>query len=199
VFEHGIIKRRVMAGQTEEDDAWKRGHPILFPTILVVGALDAVNFQFRVPVDDTHTLHLFYTVNTPGIPIPPQGSPTVFQVPIPTEDELGVPQWEHLDTAPGQDMIAWITQGGIARRDKERLGLSDTGIMLFRKLLSDNIKKVQQGEEPMNVFRDPAQNVSIEIQTEHAHSGRPGGPAAKYSPLTPEVHRAFDEARKAKV
>ena len=59
VFEHGIIKRRVLAGQTEEDDGWKRGHPILFPIILVVGALDAVNFQFRVPMDDTHTAFHF--------------------------------------------------------------------------------------------------------------------------------------------
>ena len=40
----------------------------------------------------------------------------------------------------------WVTQGPIAKRDKERLGLSDTGIILYRKLLMDNIDKVQRGE-----------------------------------------------------
>ena len=43
--------------------------------VLVVGALNAVNFQFRVPVDDEHTLHYFYTVNTPGVPVPHQDQP----------------------------------------------------------------------------------------------------------------------------
>jgi 5,5'-dehydrodivanillate O-demethylase oxygenase subunit len=30
-FEHGIIKRRQLVGQTEEDDDWKIGHPLVFP------------------------------------------------------------------------------------------------------------------------------------------------------------------------
>ena len=65
VFEHGIIKRRITGDGTEEDADWARGHPVLFPNILVVGSENAPNFQFRVPVDDTHTLHIFYTVHTP--------------------------------------------------------------------------------------------------------------------------------------
>jgi len=195
VFEHGIIKRRIQGNMTEEDNEWKKGHPILFPNILLVGSWDTANFQFRVPVDDENTLHYFYTVNTPGGPVPPQDGPAVFEVPVPTQDDLGVPQWELLDTAPGQDMMAWWTQGPVARRDKERLGLSDAGIILFRKLLLDNMKKVQNGEDPMNTFRDPAKNVCIDLQTERTAGERGGGPAWKYSPLTPEIRRMFAEAR----
>ena len=52
VFEHGIIKRRVEAGYSEDDDDWKEGHPIMFPNILLVGDEVRSTFQFRVPVDD---------------------------------------------------------------------------------------------------------------------------------------------------
>jgi 5,5'-dehydrodivanillate O-demethylase len=194
-FEHGIIKRRVMAGTSQGDPEWDRGHPILFPCTLLVGAMDAPNFQFRVPMDDEHTLHFFYTVNTPGVPVPAQDYPPVFKVPVPTENEWGVPQWEYLDTAPGQDIVAWITQGAIARREKERLGASDAGVMLYRKMLSDNIKKVKDGQDPMNTFRDPALNQSIELHTEHERLGVGGGPAAKYSPIIGDIRRFFSEAK----
>jgi 5,5'-dehydrodivanillate O-demethylase oxygenase subunit len=197
LFEHGIVKRRVTAGLSQGDPEWDRGHPILFPSTLLVGALDAANFQFRVPMDDEHTLHFFYTVNTPGVPVPLQEHPVMFHIPVPTEDEWGVPQWQYLDTAPGQDMVAWVTQGAIARREKERLAASDAGVLLYRKLLSDNIKKVQAGEEPMNTFRDPAQNVSIELKTERDRAGVPGGPAAKYSPMIGELRELFEQAKQS--
>ena len=47
------------------------------------------------------------------------------------------------------------------------------------------------GPEPMNVFRDPAEAACIEIATERAKTLRPAGPAAKYSPITPEVQALF--------
>src|SRR6266705_3141718 len=65
-FKHGIIKRRTWGDEGEASPDCQRGHPILFPNTLVVGPQDALNFQFRVPVDDTNTLHIFYTVYTPG-------------------------------------------------------------------------------------------------------------------------------------
>ena len=70
-FDHGITKHRLLTGQSEDCDDWKVGHPIVFPNILSVGAGDErVNsryyaFQIRVPVDDTHTLHLWYTAYVP--------------------------------------------------------------------------------------------------------------------------------------
>ncbi|MEK7217266.1 MAG: Rieske 2Fe-2S domain-containing protein, partial [Chloroflexota bacterium] len=61
-FEHGIVKRRVVEGHTEEHDAWRVGHPVVFPNILRSGT----GFQYRVPVDDTHTHHIIYQVYVTG-------------------------------------------------------------------------------------------------------------------------------------
>ncbi|HEV8022610.1 MAG TPA: Rieske 2Fe-2S domain-containing protein, partial [Candidatus Lustribacter sp.] len=60
-FPYGIIKRRLMEGQSEDASDWTTGHPIVFPNILAVSSGDSTfmyyMFQFRVPVDDTHTDH----------------------------------------------------------------------------------------------------------------------------------------------
>ncbi len=36
-FEHGIVKRRLLDGQSEESDDWKIGHPLVFPYQMWVG------------------------------------------------------------------------------------------------------------------------------------------------------------------
>ena len=198
VFEHGIVKRRMYKGEDETSPGWTRGHPILFPCILSVGTLDAINFQFRVPVDDTHTLHIFYSVFTPGGYVPQQESIPVFSIPLPVPDENGQPPWDLLDNTPGQDIFAWITQGPIARRDRERLGRSDEGIILYRNLLKEQVAKVQRGEDPMNVFRDPAAAECIEIVTEHDHARIPGGPTQKYSPIRKTVLELWERDRGVK-
>jgi 5,5'-dehydrodivanillate O-demethylase len=52
--DYGVIKRRLVGDETEEVEWWRIGHAVLFPNILRV----VNNLQFRVPLDDTHTLHL---------------------------------------------------------------------------------------------------------------------------------------------
>lgn len=68
-FEWGMTKHRLLAGHSEEDDDWKLGHPIVFPNMLAVGNGDehrrSYAFQIRVPVDDTHTMHMWYTSYVP--------------------------------------------------------------------------------------------------------------------------------------
>ncbi|PYM11192.1 MAG: Rieske (2Fe-2S) protein [Candidatus Rokuibacteriota bacterium] len=159
VFPHGIIKRRVRAGGSENDASWRFGHPILFPNILRVGW----TLQFRVPMDDTHTWHLMYQV----LPPPPEAKPTQDRIPvyeIPLTDQLG----QHItDFVLGQDMMAWVTQGPIADRDLEKLGDSDQGVILFRRLLREQLAIAEAGGDPMNVFRDPATNTFIEIPVEY--------------------------------
>ena len=49
--------------------------------------------------------------------------------------------------------MAWETQGPIADRTVERLGVSDMGIAIWRRLLHEQIKIVQDGGDPMCVFR----------------------------------------------
>ena len=57
------------------------------------------------------------------------------------------------------------------------------------------MEKIQAGQDPMNVFRDPAKNVSIKLRLEDAklNSGsfragpRRQGGATKYSPVLNQV------------
>jgi hypothetical protein len=85
--------------------------------------------------------------------VPPQASVPAFEVPI--ED---LP-----DYVLGQDMLVWPLQGDIVDRSQEWLGESDKGIIMLRRLLMDQIAIVEQGGEPMNVFRDPARNTCIDL------------------------------------
>jgi len=63
-----------------------------------------------------------------------------------------------------QDYMCWITQGDIAKRHIEKLGESDRGIILFRKMLLEQVYLVGAGQEPTsNIFRDPAENVNLDV------------------------------------
>ena len=74
-FEFGIIKRRVLQGHTDDDDDWKIGHPLMFPYGMRVGGQWVDQMQLRIPIDDTHTWKLFYTLHHPeGGNVGPAGS-----------------------------------------------------------------------------------------------------------------------------
>jgi len=160
-FEHGIIKRRVLEGNTEEDDPWKVGHPIIFPHILRVGGRGSHTFQYRVPVDDEHTLHVTYSVYRPGIPVPAQDVVPVYDLPLFDRDGKYM-----TEVVLVQDFFAWASQGAIARRELEHLGQSDVGVIMLRELLKEQIEKVERGEEPMEVYRDPAKNQIVDLPQE---------------------------------
>jgi 5,5'-dehydrodivanillate O-demethylase len=77
-------------------------------------------------------------------------------------DEQG--QFTNLDVTFNQDYMCWITQGDIARRHLEKLGESDRGIILFRKMLLEQAHLVGAGQEPtMNIFRDHAENEGLDF------------------------------------
>jgi 5,5'-dehydrodivanillate O-demethylase len=61
--------------------------------------------------------------------------------------------------------MAWETQGAIVDRSVEHLGVSDTGVVMLRKLLDEQIAIVEAGGEPMGVLRDPAKNTIIEFKS----------------------------------
>ncbi len=62
--------------------------------------------------------------------------------------------------------MAWETQGPIARRELERLGTTDRGVIMFRQMIEREQQKVAQGIDPMVVIRDPARNEIIELPVE---------------------------------
>lgn len=164
VFEYGIVKRRLWEGDPEDTDEWQVGHPILFPNILSVGEGGRAQFQIRVPIDDTHTYHVWYRTRPR-----PAGSAAQDAASIPVLDYA----YKHedgrlvVDTVSGQDMMVWVTQGAISDRTTERLGTTDKGVILYRTLLDEQIQKVERGEDPMAVVRDAAKNMPmIDIQRE---------------------------------
>jgi 5,5'-dehydrodivanillate O-demethylase len=163
LFEYGVIKRRMLEGQTEEDDDWKIGHPQLFPLVLRVGTAGQQTFQIRVPVDDTHTMQIYYTcfVPPPGVKAPPQEVMPYYSQPILGEDGKHI-----VDNANNQDIMVWVQQGPIAERNLERLAESDKGIILFRRLLKEQLAIVEDGGDPMCVFRDAAKNVCVTLPQE---------------------------------
>src|SRR5438093_5700876 len=77
-----------------------------------------------------------------------------------------MPIWELVDNNSGQDNFAWMSQGPITPRWTEHLGESDKGIILYRRLLREQMQIVEDGGDPMNTFRDPAKNMSVHVPTE---------------------------------
>ena len=50
------------------------------------------------------------------------------------------------------------TSGVIADRALETLGESDKGVVMYRRVLLEQIEKIERGEEPLGVVRDPKEN-----------------------------------------
>ncbi len=145
-FPWGIIKRRLLVGQSEESSDWKDGHPVVFPNILAVGSGGGLwqqyVFQIRVPMDDQHTMHWWYHAYVPpaGAEVP---QPLLDRVPIyepPIKDAQGEYMLEFIHV---QDIMAWETQGLVADRSREALSTSDIGVIAYRKMLQREIEKVE--------------------------------------------------------
>ena len=165
-FPYGIIKRRVTISTGGEGaENWKTGHPMVLPGMLRVGRADRHVFLIRVPIDDENTWHVRYEVQVPepGTTVP---EPEV----VPWEtfsiyDEDG----RFLDyTITGQDIMVWVGQGAITERTNERLGVSDVGIIMWRRLLEEQLQIVADGGDPLCVIRDPKQNECIALPQDRA-------------------------------
>ena len=153
-FAYGIMKRRLLEGEPEDEsnDDWMVGHPLLFPNILAVGQANMASLQFRVPVDDTTTLQFGY--RTSARPSGAEPRPTVAKRSEPF-NEAG----KYIaDNVPKQDMLAWIAQSAVCDRTREHLGASDKGVMLYHRMLMEQMDLVERGEEPMALVRDRAEN-----------------------------------------
>jgi 5,5'-dehydrodivanillate O-demethylase oxygenase subunit len=153
IYEQGVMNLEVV------DGVKRPVRPSLFPNMNSFSS----EFMYRVPIDDTHTLHVFYT----AYPQPPGENVKQDRVPYyivpPSVDEDGLPIWNELDSNGGQDSMAWVAQGPIVDRSAEHLGTTDKGIIVWRELLQRQIQIVEDGGEPMNVIRDPEKNNFIAV------------------------------------
>ena len=200
-FEFGITKHRLLEGHSEDSDDWRIGHPIVFPNMLAVGNGDETSryysFQIRVPVDDEHTLHLWYNAYVPPkqAVVPAHLRERLHLYEVPFRDEKGE---FILDNIDGQDMMAWISQGPIVDRTRENLGGSDKGVAIYRRVLQRELKKMEQGHDPMGVIRDAGRNGRIDLPNERKKHHNSDGFAsfmlrthARYSPIADELVRIY--------
>jgi 5,5'-dehydrodivanillate O-demethylase len=199
-FDHGIIKRRLLVGQDEESDDWKIGHPLVFPYKMWVGGNGVYQMQIRVPVDDTHTHVMFYTVHAPEGGVLPDDPPCI-DYPIEYMKEDGTYIVDYIE---GQDIMAWITQGAIADRTNEKLTKSDVGVVACRRMYKEAIEVAAEGRDPVAVVREP--HDVIKLPLERSKFGRGAEFASdwidngsmRYSPQAAEMKKLHIDAAAAR-
>ena len=74
-----------------------------------------------------------------------------------------------------QDDVATDSQGIVADRTAEHLGVSDRGVIMLRNMIRDAIDAVARGEDPQGVLRD-AEHEIIDL---YAWKTELGGVAGK--------------------
>lgn len=165
-------------------------NPILFPYLLTFTRnRQAIrnSYQLGVPVDDTTTWHFQYFCYDfpPEVEVPKQEYVPYAEVPL--TDEKGN---YYFDYVLSQDMVAWYGQGEITDRTQEHLATTDLSVIEHRRLLREQIERVLDGGEPINVFRDPAQNESIEMALYARPDAEQGGREFRNQASTASYYRS---------
>jgi 5,5'-dehydrodivanillate O-demethylase len=137
--------------------------PLIFPNILRIPNGPTEVMHWRVPIDDVSTRIVFIAF-TPGGAKGKRMSESD-DVPYVYDPEMKTPDGEFaLDSFFSQDQMAMETQGAIYDRTQENLGISDRGIVLYRRMLLEQIKRVEDGLEPsVGVVRDAQRNRMIDF------------------------------------
>jgi 5,5'-dehydrodivanillate O-demethylase len=154
----GIRKIRVYGGENGEAEL---GHPLIFPCALLAPQEEHMVMHWRVPVSDgrTRIIRVQYTPGEDTSKMDWESPPVIYVAPH--KNEKGE---YNLSTFTNQDAMAWETEGAIVDRPNELLGVSDGGIVLYRRMLMEQIKALQAGKEPIGRLHDPAQNQQITIK-----------------------------------
>ncbi|HSV81866.1 MAG TPA: Rieske 2Fe-2S domain-containing protein [Ramlibacter sp.] len=161
VGKYGIDRRWLLEGQTGDNDVWSESLPLVFPDIHCTSGNGRHTFGWRLPIDDYNTMEVVIRAFEPGpgVEVPKQDPVPYCEIPM--VDENG--NYCALQSVTGQDVMVWVAQGPIMDRTKELLGSTDRGIVLYRRLLLEQMEKVQAGQDPINVFRDPAENQCLSL------------------------------------
>lgn len=173
-FEHGFVYKRITEDSGETNPLWTVGRVCLWPNGFFLGD----HFEWRVPVDDTHTLSVLWSF----IRVPNEAEPF---------EQATIPSWVAplRDAQTGrwitshvlnQDIAGWVGQGAIADRSRENLGASDRGIAMIRRRYLDDIDAVAAGRDPKGVQRDPRANVRVVLPSDHRDFFLNGLPRAAY-------------------
>jgi 5,5'-dehydrodivanillate O-demethylase oxygenase subunit len=161
-FEWGLLKSwRYASGGSPLGGERGGGNPLVFPNMLRVLEHPWHAMHWRVPLDNTHTRIFWAGFRRGAERQSPEEleNPLLVDLPPQTRPDGGYTlTWFH-----SQDRMAWETQGAVFDRGREHLGASDRGIVLYRKMLKEQIDRVRRGEEPMALVRDAARNQIIDL------------------------------------
>jgi 5,5'-dehydrodivanillate O-demethylase len=206
-FRKGVVYSKELGADSDRVDEHST---VIFPFYTQTGKAGAPRseYQIRVPMDDTHTYHICYQVYAapPGIEVPKQDVVPWYEPPL--VDEKGRPI---LDYVLAQDALVWVAQGEIVDRAVEVLGRTDVPISLLRKQLDEQIRLVEEGKTPMNVFAESPEIIHSSAQRENPdlllagnyrklyHKGLGTDDVDRYGPIfeqVKELHRRIEEAQR---
>jgi 5,5'-dehydrodivanillate O-demethylase len=156
--------------------------------------------QIRVPIDDTHTWKLFYTLHHPeGGSWEHQDRPVVYEFPWRRDDGTLI-----TDYVEGQDIMAWVSQGTIVDRAQEHLGRSDSGVAMLRKMFKENMQRVDDGADPLGVVRVPHEVIELPCEKDKFGAGTAftdqwiTGGSMRYAPIREELLVLHHDAAQAR-
>jgi 5,5'-dehydrodivanillate O-demethylase oxygenase subunit len=164
-FDHGFLYRRAPRDEAENEDSWSVGQTCLWPNGLFAGTTRSCRFEWRVPMDDTHTLSVAWFIDrvAPGHELPSEQRFYHWTAQV-KED----PDAEYSDFVTthslNQKFALWLTQEPIVDRTKEHLlDTTDQGVIMLRSKYFTQITLVSDGGEPKSVLRDPNANKALPL------------------------------------
>jgi nitrite reductase/ring-hydroxylating ferredoxin subunit len=111
------------------------------------------SLNWVVPIDDTSCLTIGYSDIHKNV-VHPNGEGYFdrmarrgdYAVGAADVGQTGEPSYAERQRAPG-DWDAWVSQGPITHHDRETLASTDRGVVMFRNMLRQGIRKVAKGEK----------------------------------------------------
>jgi 5,5'-dehydrodivanillate O-demethylase oxygenase subunit len=157
------------------------GHSSIFPDrVVLFPNYNFIHlFEWYVPIDTHNTLLILWH----NVPFRGDAPFTQSRIPYWTGQVRSATTDRFLTRPPrNQDVAIWIGQGRVTDRTQEHLGLSDAGIIMFRKKLMEQIAVVERGGEPKAVIRDPQKYAVMLPEPVPSGPERDGLPGALAAP-----------------
>jgi hypothetical protein len=150
-----------------KDRLYLRTNDMILPNVVRVAGIEdgegeclfdrrGSSLNWVVPIDDTASMSIGYSDIDKGLTldghngyIDRMARENGYAVGAGDVGQTGEPSYEERQRAPG-DWDAWVSQGPITLHGRERLGTTDGGVILYRKLLRREIRATADGAVPMN-------------------------------------------------
>ena len=164
-FDHGFLYRRAARDEAGDEASWSVGQTCLWPNGLFAGTTRSCRFEWRVPMDDTHTLSVAWFIDrvAPGHALPEGERFHHWYTQIKEDPDSEYSDYVTTHTL-NQKFALWLTQEPIVDRTKEHLvDTTDEGVIMLRSKYFTQITLISDGGEPKSVLRDPDANKAVRL------------------------------------